>query len=76
MTEVKNSSLDLLTRQMSDIRKSSEKPVDELSGFKTMIKSRNQKKDDKSPETKERNGQSADCKSVPVFGEVPLSEAG
>ena len=73
MTEVKNSSLDLLTRQMSDVRKSSEKPVDELSGFKTMIKSRNQKKDDKSPETKETADEKKDLSRESGPGEAAAS---
>lgn len=73
MTEVKNSSLDLLTRQMSDGRKSSEKPVDELSGFKTMIKSRNQKKDDKSPETKETGDEKKDPSRESGPGEAAVS---
>lgn len=73
MTEVKNSSLDLLTRQMSDVRKSSEKPVDELSGFKTMIKSRNQKKDDKSPESKEKGDEKKDLSKESGPGEAAAS---
>ncbi|MFT4005470.1 MAG: hypothetical protein QM683_07445 [Lacrimispora sp.] len=73
MTEVKNSSLDLLTRQMSDVRKSSEKPVDELSGFKTMIKSRNQKKDDKSPESKEAGDEKKDLSKESGPGEAAAS---
>lgn len=60
MTEVKNSSLDLLTRPMPEARKSSDRPVDELSGFKTMIKSRSQKKDDKTPESKEADDEKKD----------------
>lgn len=48
MTEVMNSSLDLLTRQMAGKGKSAEKTVDEFSGFKSMLKNRKQKKDDES----------------------------
>lgn len=53
MTEVKNSSVDLLTRQMSGSRKKDEKAVDGNSGFKMMLKNRNQKKDSESTEAKE-----------------------
>ncbi|MEY8356431.1 flagellar hook-length control protein FliK [Lachnospiraceae bacterium 54-53] len=53
MTEVKNSSLDLLTRQMSGSRKRDEKTVDDFSGFKNMLKSRNQKEDSRASEYSE-----------------------
>ena len=44
MEEVKNSSIDLLTRQMTGIRKKDEKAVEGFSGFKNMLKGKNQKK--------------------------------
>ena len=53
MAEVKNSTIDLLTRQMPDTRKRDEKAVDGFSGFKTMLKSKNQKKDGGNAESKE-----------------------
>jgi flagellar hook-length control protein FliK len=58
MTEVKNSSVDLLSRQMTGSRKKEEKTVNSLSEFKAMLKSGNQKKDGKSPES----GDSSDDK--------------
>ena len=53
MAEVKNSSIDLLTRQMPGSRKKEEKAVDGFSGFRTMLKSKNQKKDGVNEETKD-----------------------
>lgn len=53
MAEVKNSSIDLLTRQMTGTRKKEEKAVDGFSGFKTMLKSKSQKKDGGNEETKD-----------------------
>lgn len=53
MTEVKNTSVDLLSRQMTGTRKKDEKAVDGFSDFKTMLKGSNQKKDSKSPGSKE-----------------------
>lgn len=53
MAEIKNSTIDLLTRQMPDTRKKDEKAVDGFSGFKTMLKSKNQKKDSGNAEAKE-----------------------
>ncbi len=54
MTEVKNSSVDLLSRQMSSgTKKADEKAVDSFSDFKAMLKGSNQKKDRKSPKAKE-----------------------
>ncbi|MFT4106026.1 MAG: flagellar hook-length control protein FliK [Lacrimispora sp.] len=53
MTEVKNSSVDLLARQMTGTRKRDEKSVDSSWDFKTMLKGSNQKKDSKEPEVKE-----------------------
>ena len=58
MTEVKNSSVDLLSRQLTGSRKKEEKTVNSLSEFKAMLKSGNQKKDGKSPES----GDSSDDK--------------
>lgn len=53
MTEVKNSSVDLLSRQLTGSRKKGEKAADGLSEFKAMLKSGNQKKDGKSQESEE-----------------------
>ncbi|MGL6219684.1 MAG: flagellar hook-length control protein FliK [Lacrimispora sphenoides] len=53
MTEVKNSSVDLLSRQLTSSRKKGEKAADGLSEFKAMLKSGNQKKDGKSQESGE-----------------------
>ncbi len=53
MTEVKNSSLDLLSRQMSGSIRKEERDVEGPSGFKTMLKSKNQKKDSGKSETAE-----------------------
>ena len=53
MAELKNSSVDLLVRQMPAARKKEEKPVDGCSGFKTLLKDRNQKKEDGNEEAKE-----------------------
>lgn len=53
MAEVKNSSIDLLTRQMPGARKKEEKAVDGFSGFRTMLKSKNQKKDGGNEEAKD-----------------------
>jgi len=53
MTEVKNSSVDLLSRQLTSSRKQGEKAADGLSEFKAMLKSGNQKKDGKSQESGE-----------------------
>lgn len=53
MAEVKNSTIDLLTRQMPVTRKKDERAVDGFSGFKTMLKSKNQKKDGGNAESKE-----------------------
>lgn len=53
MTEVKNSSVDLLSRQMTGSRKKEEKAVNGQSEFKAMLKSGNQKKDGKSQESGE-----------------------
>ncbi|WP_367568881.1 flagellar hook-length control protein FliK [Lacrimispora sp.] len=53
MTEVKNSSVDLLSRQMTGTRKRDEKAVDSFSDFKAMLKGSNQKRGSKSPEAKE-----------------------
>lgn len=58
MTEVKNSSVDLLSRQLTGSRKKGEKAADGLSEFKAMLKSGNQKKDGKSQES----GESSDDK--------------
>ena len=51
MTEVKNSSVDLLSRQLTTSRKKEEKVG--LSEFKTMLKNGTQKKDGKSQEPRE-----------------------
>ncbi|SET95200.1 hook-length control protein FliK [Lacrimispora sphenoides] len=53
MTEVKNSSVDLLSRQMTGSKKKEEKAVNGQSEFKAMLKNGNQKKDGKSPESGE-----------------------
>ncbi len=58
MTEVKNSSVDLLSRQLTGSVKKGEKAADGLSGFKAMLKSGNQTKDRKSQES----GESSDDK--------------
>jgi flagellar hook-length control protein FliK len=50
MTEIKNSSVDLLSRQLTGSRKKEEKTADGLSEFKAMLKNGTQKKDGKSPE--------------------------
>lgn len=51
MTEVKSSNLDLLTRQMAGSGKKEAKTVVGFSGFKSMLKSKNQKKDGDNTET-------------------------
>ncbi|MDR0924116.1 MAG: flagellar hook-length control protein FliK [Hungatella sp.] len=53
MTEVKNSSVDLLSRQLTSSRKKEEKVADGLSEFKAMLKNGTQKKDGKSQEPRE-----------------------
>nr|WP_288830520.1 flagellar hook-length control protein FliK [uncultured Clostridium sp.] len=53
MTEVKNSSVDLLSRQLTTSRKKEEKAAEGLSEFKTMLKNGTQKKDGKSQEPRE-----------------------
>ncbi|WP_333650802.1 flagellar hook-length control protein FliK [Lacrimispora sp.] len=69
MTEVKNSSVDLLSRQMTGTRKKDEKAVDGFSDFKAMLKGSNQKKDSKSPGSKE------DAEDVMVSSEAVASVA-
>ncbi|GLC80448.1 flagellar hook-length control protein FliK [Lacrimispora brassicae] len=53
MAEVKNSSVDLLVRQMPAARKKEDKAVDAFSGFRTMLKNKNQKKDGGNEKAKE-----------------------
>lgn len=53
MAEIKNSSVDMLVRQMPDNRKKDEKTADGPSGFKIMLKNKNQKKDSENTEPKE-----------------------
>ncbi|WP_349946633.1 flagellar hook-length control protein FliK [Lacrimispora sp. BS-2] len=53
MIEVKNSSVDLLSRQLTGSRIKEEKAADGLSEFKAMLKSGTQKKDSKSQEPRE-----------------------
>ena len=55
--EITNSSLDLIAKQMSSSGKKEEKSVDGFSGFKSMLKDKNQKKEDGS--TKDGNDSSA-----------------
>lgn len=69
MTEVKNSSVDLLSRQMTGARKKDEKAVDGFSDFKAMLKGSNQKKDSKSPGSKE------DAEDVMVSSEAAANLA-
>ena len=74
MAELKNSSVDLLVRQMPAARKKEEKPVDGCSGFKTLLKDRNQKKEDGNEEAKESGnlseGAAAEAAALVAAGAV------